>query len=87
MASAPPDIPTPNWKSLRYLATFLLTPFIATLDTNRLQIVPTAIGRIPPSDFNNGVKGAEATNSDNLIGHIFFLQIDFWRAIGLLIYS
>ncbi|MCI97303.1 hypothetical protein A2U01_0118604, partial [Trifolium medium] len=42
----------------------------ATLDTRRLQIVPTAIGRIPPSCFNNGVKGAEATNSDKLIGHL-----------------
>ncbi|KAK2433163.1 hypothetical protein QL285_018460 [Trifolium repens] len=40
------------------------------LHTKRLQIVPTAIDRIPPSGISNRVKGAETTNSDKLIGHL-----------------
>lgn len=64
------DTPTPKWKSLRYCATPLLTPFIATFDTRHLQIEPTLIGRITPSNFNNNVKGAKATNSSKLIMHL-----------------
>lgn len=44
--------------------------FIATLDTNCLQIETTTIGRIPPSSFSNDVKGVEAINSTNLIWHL-----------------
>ena len=36
----------------------------------RLHIVPTAIGRIPLSGFKSGVRGAEATNSAKLEGHL-----------------
>jgi hypothetical protein len=70
VAYAPPDIQTWSWNSLRYLATSLPTPFIATLNNSRLHIVPTTIGRVTLSDFNNGVKGAEATNSDKLFRHL-----------------
>ncbi|MFS8030832.1 hypothetical protein Hanom_Chr17g01538741 [Helianthus anomalus] len=44
------------------------TFFIATLDTNLRQMPPTAIGLIPLSGFNKGVRGAEATNSANTLG-------------------
>ncbi|GJW38138.1 hypothetical protein Tco_0063983 [Tanacetum coccineum] len=56
--------------STRYFDISLPTPFIATLETKRLYIVPTAMGRIPLSGLRRGVRGADATNSVKIGGHL-----------------
>ncbi|MFS7938241.1 hypothetical protein Hanom_Chr05g00437081 [Helianthus anomalus] len=43
---------------------------MATLEITLLQIDPTAIGLIPLSGLRRGVRGAEATNSARLLGHL-----------------
>ncbi|MFS7938678.1 hypothetical protein Hanom_Chr05g00442571 [Helianthus anomalus] len=42
---------------------------MATLETNLFQIAPTAMGRIPLSGFNKGVRGAETTKSASTLGY------------------
>ncbi|GJT43072.1 hypothetical protein Tco_0951787 [Tanacetum coccineum] len=41
-----------------------------TLETKRLHIVPTAMGRIPLSGLRRGVRGADATNYAKIGGHL-----------------
>ena len=50
---------------MRYLAISL-----PTLDSSRLQIVPTTTWRIQELGFNNGVKSVEATNFTKIKGHL-----------------
>ncbi|GJZ57277.1 hypothetical protein Tco_0612771 [Tanacetum coccineum] len=43
---------------------------MATLETKRLYIVPTAMGQILFSGLRRGVRGADATNSAKIGGHL-----------------
>lgn len=70
MSLTPLDTPTLNYKLLRYYDISLPILFIVTLNTGHLQIEPTTIEHIPPSDFNNSVKGAEATHSLKITRHL-----------------
>ncbi|GKE30353.1 hypothetical protein Tco_1445737 [Tanacetum coccineum] len=43
---------------------------MATLETKRLHIVPTTMGQLSLSGLRRGVRGADATNSAKIGGHL-----------------